>query len=365
VRTLLLFCALLLACEGETGDGFDRQPMLASLGETVILPTYEDFAERAAVLDEAVEAFCGAPGAETLSAAQAAFRATKTPLKQGEAFGLGPHVERPWRLMPLVDFWPPDVDDVQEMLASEDALDQDAIDLIGANRKGLPALDILLFGGDLDAPRDEAAILAAFETERRCAYAEALSENLAARAWDYVEAWSPSGDDYVGELAFAGEREVFSSEQAAASAVFDQLLFTIENARELKVGKPFGKRDGGTLQPRELEAPYSERSVQDTLDAIQGAENVYLGSYDGVQGIGIRDWLLARRPDLDAPLQQAFADAKDALAAIDGPLHEAIVSDAEGVEAAYQAIKSLQVLLATEVAGALGITVTFNPTDGD
>lgn len=81
---------------------------------------------------------------------------------------------------------------------------------------------------------------------------------------------------------------------------------------------------------------------------------------------GVRDWLLTRRAELDPIILAAFADARAALEALrpEG-LEAALVSRPADVEAAYDAIKAMQVLLTVDLAGALGVTVTFNPTDGD
>ncbi len=365
----LTLCVGLFGCGGSSGDTFDRQAMLRDLGDNVILPTYRDFASRTSALNTSATAFCAAPDAASLTALQAEFGNAKEPLKEAEAFAYGPHIEQPWRLAPLVDRWPPDAPDVADVLAGDDELTDAFIEITGGDNKGLPAIEVLLFGGDLPgegvAPRDNAAVLEAFGNERRCAYLTALTRNLAAKAQVYVDVWSPEGEDYIGELVDAGNREVFRSHFDAASTVVDQMIFTVENVRELKVGKPFGKRSSGRLQPAALEAPFSGRGIADALAAIRSSENIYRGSYGGNEGLGVRDWLMSRRPDLDAPIQQAYDDAEAALLAIDGPLREAITEDAANVEEAYQAIKTLQTILASELAGAVGVTVTFNPTDGD
>ena len=55
----------------------------------------------------------------------------------------------------------------------------------------------------------------------------------------------------------------------------------------------------------------------------------------------------------------------EALDAIDGPLSDAVVEDPESVEAAMDALTSLQRFFQIDVADALSIVVGFNDTDGD
>lgn len=353
----VLTISLLLSC-GETGDSFDYSGMLQSLGDAVILPTYRDLADSSSELDLAADAFCTVLDQPTYDALVAAYHEAKTCLKNTEAFAIGPHTDSPLRLGPTVDFWPPRPADVDAVLAGSDPLDVAALDSVGAGARGFPALDYLIHPST-----EPSESLATFVAEpRRCEYLQAMTGNVVQQARAYVEAWSgPEGHLMLLVTGSAPYREPFG----AASTIYDQLLFTVENVRELKIGKPFGKRSSGVPQPAELEAPYGHRSLQDAIDALQSSRNTWSGSYGGVQGLGIRDWLRARRPVLEADVEAAFDAAFAALEAVPEPYSSAITEAPVEVEAAYQAIKDLQVLLAVDIAAALGVTVTFNPTDGD
>ncbi|MCB9633347.1 MAG: imelysin family protein [Sandaracinus sp.] len=359
MRALLLVSLLLsLSCSGS-GDTFDRAGMLASLGQTVILPTYRDFVTRTATLDDAATALCASPDATTLASARQAYAAARVPLAQAEAFAIGPHTDSPLRLSPKVNFWPVRPDLVEELLATDTPIDVDAT---GSAARGLPAIGYVL-NGLAQAPAEDDAILAALPG-RRCDYLRALTANLEARANEYVTAWSPEGDDFAGQLAEG--RGTFASVQAASSVMVEQLVFTTENVRELEIGKPFGKRDAGVLQLDQQEDRFGGRSLADAWDAVRSVENVWRGRYGDDRGIGIRDWLLARRPALEPMVEQSFADVHAAFAALgDVTLDVAIAENPTGVEEVYQQIKLLQTILAVEVAQALAVTVTFNPTDGD
>lgn len=353
----ILSIALLLSC-GEPAETFDYAGMLQSIGDTVILPTYDDFAQATSELDIAAHAFCTMLDEPTYVAMEAAYRAAKTRLKLAEAFAIGPHTDSPLRLGPTVDFWPPRPADVDAVLAGSDALDPDALDSVGAGARGFPAMDYLIHPST-----EPSEALAAFVAEpRRCEYLQAMTGNAARQARAYVGAWEgPEG--HLALLVSGSDpyRDTFG----AASAMFDQVLFTVENVRELKIGKPFGKRSSGVPQPAELEAPYGERSLQDAIDALQSTRNIWAGNYEGVEGVGLRDWLRARRPALEPDVEAAFDLAFATLRAIPEPYSSAITDAPTEVETAYVAIKDLQVLLAVDIAGALGVTVSFNPTDGD
>ncbi|MEM9066903.1 MAG: imelysin family protein [Myxococcota bacterium] len=355
-RVLLAF--VLLSCsDGGTTDNFDRSAMLQSMTDTVFLPTYQDFVVQTEALQQTTEAFCAAPDEAGFAALRDAFGAAKAPLKQAEPFSFGPHTDNPLRLGPTVDFWPARTPTVDDVLADSAPLSVEALDGMGSGAKGFPALGYLLF-----SPDDP---LAALQAEpRRCEYALALTAHLHRQAGEYVDAWASEGGDHGGALVNGTTpyRSVF----AAASVVFDQMVFTIENVRELKVGKPQGRRNDRVPDLTLLEAPFSERSLGDAIDALRGVRNVYSGDFNGVDGVGIRDWLLSRRPELDPQVTEGIDTAIARLEALEPTsLGDAITMAPGDVDAAYDAIRDLQRFLSTEVAGALSVTVTFNPTDGD
>lgn len=356
-----LWAFSLSGCTSAPEDPFDRQAMLAELGENVFVPTYEGFATSAATLRTSADAYCAAPDEASLTALGASFAAAHYRFKLAESFAIGPHTDNPPRLGPQLDDWPAEESDVRELLAGSETLGAESLSLMGNRVQGFAALDYVLSGPDVE--------LGAWDvTPRRCEYAVALGERIVDLSAAYLSEWRADGGDHVGELTRGEGR--YPSVFLAVSILVEQMVYTIENIRELKVGKPFGKRDGGELQPEQFEVPYGRLSNASALAALQSVRNVYEGrsvALDGTErdGQGLQDWLISRRPELDALILGAFDDAEAAQQSVSPDIESAITDSPDGVEAAYQAVKELQMTLAIEFAGALSITVTFNPTDGD
>jgi predicted lipoprotein len=61
----------------------------------------------------------------------------------------------------------------------------------------------------------------------------------------------------------------------------------------------------------------------------------------------------------------SLGSAIAAVQAIDGPLEVAIGRQAGAVDRAHAECRALEILLKTEVASVLGVTLTFKATDGD
>ena len=350
MRSFVLFLVVALGCSPDAP--FDRGPMMASIGDEVLLPQYELLVLRTRTLEGAASAFCEAPTEVTLAEVRAAFRRAKEPLKMAEPFAFGPFTESPRRLGTELDFWPGRPATVDERLAGGESVEASAIAGAGGYAKGFPALDHLLFAHELET----------LQPRRPCTYLKSLTSQIRSAAEDLLDAWAPTGEDYLG--TFVRGDEPYDGVQHASSVLIEQLVFTLENVRELKLGKPFGKRDGGVVQPQALEAPGSGRSLADARDAVRGVEAVYRGGA-GEASLGVRDWLLARRPALAPEIDAAFEVVYEALDAVPDALRAAILDHPTYVEAAYQAVRALQVLFAVDLAQALGVTVTFNPTDGD
>lgn len=359
-RSILLLLVL-CGCVSTPEDPFDREAMLTELGDNVFVPTYEDCATAAAQLEGAATEYCAAPSVQLLTSLRDAFATAHFRFKLAESFAIGPHTDTPPRLGPQLDDWPAEESDVRGLLAASEALSADALSAMGNRVQGFAALDYVLSGPDEE--------LGAWDsTPRRCEYAVALSERIVSLSATYLVEWRAGEGDHVGELARGEGR--YASVSVAVSILVEQMVYTVENIRELKVGKPFGKRDGGALQPEQFEVPYGRLSNASALAALQSVRNVYEGRYVGADGSerngqGLQDWLISRRPDLDALILCAFDEAALAQDAISPDLESAITDSPETVESAYQAVKELQMTLAIEFAGALSITVTFNPTDGD
>ncbi|AKU91998.1 imelysin family protein [Vulgatibacter incomptus] len=370
---LLPFAALpfvaLHGCGGGTDPGttqedlFDRREMLRSLGETVILPTYRDFASRSVTFADAARSFCGGPTEEGLAAARKAWSEARAPWKQSEAFAIGPAKEVPWRIAPKVDFWPVRPPSVDEVLAGSEPIDADALGRMGTVARGMPVAEYLLF-----APKEATleTFLDADGGGRRCDYLVALAEDLSRSAALMVSAWSPDDGNWLGELADAGvSSQAFPTVEAAVAQVANQMVDLARTVVEGKIGKPMGKTTGGTPLPDFVESRFSGRAVDDMLDDLRGLQHLYEGLYAGVQGTGFADYVRSRRSSLDPEILLALSEATKAVQALPRPLEEHLDDRGGELTRAYRATKAVYRILGVDMASALGLSVSFTDNDGD
>lgn len=357
----LLFATQLTSCFNEP---FDREAMLESLGKDVIIPSYQAFAEEAAALSLAAEVFCGDISSSSLSELQDQWSTARAAWKQTETINFGPYVEQPWRLGPKIDSWPVREDTIEENLAREEPLTFEAVSQLGASSRGLPALEYLIFdpdGAGLALEKFEQS-----ETEQRCEYTAALAEDVRVNAEAMVQAWSPEGEDYLGDLLASGEPGApFMSIRDAANEIVNRMLFLTESIMRGKLGKPLGLESGGEPRPSLVESKYSEHSIEDILANLEGLENLYRGRYAGRRGIGVQLWVRWHSPELDSAMLRAITETRWAVEAIPEPLSQSVIHEDELVQAAYDQVRELRNTIGVDVVNTLAGSVTFNSSDGD
>jgi predicted lipoprotein len=142
----------------------------------------------------------------------------------------------------------------------------------------------------------------------------------------------------------------------------NRIIEVHELATQQGLGRPMGRTTDGIPRPEEVEAPLSGRSLDlliATVETLRRAVDAGLDDYlDHLDLSGDAGPLSGR-------IASQYARALDALRAIEGPLEVAVVERPAEVERAYEEMRALIVLLKTEMAAQLGITVTFSDTDGD
>jgi predicted lipoprotein len=347
----------LMSCSEEATQGPDlREQLLEELGQNVILPLYNQFEAQTQELQQSAQAFCQAPDADSLSSLRASWQSAQGTWKQGEVFGFGPYSEEPLRLGPKIDSWPARPDTIEGTLEDPENFQN----LVGVYSRGLPVIEYLIY-----APGDQT--LEAFALDpNRCLYLDALTGDLVQNATSLRQAWDPEGEGYLLELTESGQRDTaYSNLQMAVGEVVNRMAFTIENIQSTKLNQPLGKKSDGTPDPDLVESRFSDRSIQNIRDDIAGLEAIYYGDFGQNQGMGLRDWAQARGFNFDSAFAGHVQSANDALDAIPGPLDQAIIDDPALVEAAVDALRELRILIQSDIIGALGLTLTFNDTDGD
>jgi uncharacterized protein len=175
-------------------------------------------------------------------------------------------------------------------------------------------------------------------------------------------------------LAIAGFQARLAAEMAATSAsqpqdgaataegLFAGMRTTLDTVVALDLERPLGA-DIATARGERARAWRSDLSLPLVAAALDTVERVYTAPGGFASVIRASAELSA----FDAVLRSRLQAARQALDAIDGPLHLAVEDPAERprVEALLEELRAVRRLLVERLAPALGFSSGFNALDGD
>ncbi len=360
---LSLSLGLSLGCAPVALPDGERRVALKGATEQVILPTYTELSVRAAELASLLDELANAPESADLAATRQAYLDVRAPLGEAVAFGFGPASDL--HSSAAIDQSPIDTVKIDVELASDNELTVQHLRTLGANKRGLHAIEYLLFPAD-DATL-EASLLAADETgERRRRFASAAARLVADNVDALLTAWEPNNGGYARRFSEPGGPDSVSGDvQAGLDTLLNEAVVLSEIIANVKLGKPLGAATGGSIDPSAQESERAQASVSDMSSNLRGIRNLYFGARDGSAEPSLTTLVRAKSPGADLHAREALDAADAALRAIPEPFTLALDESPETVRAAYDAIKALKRALATEVLSSLGASLKFSDNDGD
>ena len=373
----------------ELATSNQERLILDHLARRVVMPTLRTMATDLAALEDATATLEADPSEANRLLARAAYVTAMDSVERAEVYQIGPAAPvgstpeavalrdeyYPW---PLVNGCRID----QEMLT--DAYSTDALLAAEAlNVRGLPTVEYLLWvpnANNTCSPttsiNTDGTWAALGDDEvwaRRAAYAHRAAR-LSRQAADHLVATWEAG--YLDRLVTAGAgSSTFPTARAAINAVTDALFYVYEPLLDEKLGIPAGlytcptamcaENVESTLRDRASDADEeggSLRAIRVNLEAFRAG---YLGLDGEVDGPGIDDLLdFVGASELDQRIQDALADAMEAVDAIEGPLVVAVIERNAQVVAAVDAIDALTTLLKTELVTILDLELPMR-AEGD
>ncbi len=336
---------------------------------------YEDSLASAQALQQAIQAFVGAPSAEALEAAKKAWLAGREAYGQTEAFRFyGGPIDDDKGPEGRLNAWPLDeayIDAVKGKPKSGIVNDPRIViskaNLARLNEKGgeenvaagWHAIEFLLWGQDLNESGPGARSHEDFvegkapNAARRRQYLLVVTQLLVDDLGTLVKAWAPGARNYRARFETGG---------------LESLRKMIVGLGSLSRGELAGERMEVALNTQDQEdehSCFSDNTHRDIVANALGIENVWLGRYkrtDGktLQGPSLRDLVAARDPALADRTTMQVAGSVAAAQAIQAPFDREIMGgkEAPGRQRIQKTIDSLvqQSKDLVDAAAAIGIT---------
>lgn len=325
---LLALWAGLAAAQTTPLPEADVRAVVDHVASAVIAPTYGAFAREAAGLKAAADRLAAAPSDATLAEARAAWRRTRSPWEQAEAFLFGPVDLGLYD--PTLDTWPLNIVDLEAMLASDQPITAETLEAAAFASRGFHAVEYLLWGED---GRRSADAL----TDRELAYLRLLADELARASASLHHDWSRP-DGYAAVLRAAGTSAdaVYPTVGDALYELLMGVLFIADEVQAEKLGVPLDAGTGLFVESR-----FSGTSAADVRDNLLSIVHVYTGAMDGAEGPGLGSLVAAVDPALDAEFRRELEAAQAAVDALPVPLRDAVTSHPEAVAATQAAVVAL------------------------
>lgn len=363
VALSVLAGCLLAGCKKDreadpTADptSFDRSTLLSDLTHRVVVPGYAALDVAATELLQHAQTFQTAPDADRLHQVRLAWNTAMDRWMACEMFRFGPQYTS--NLNQRIAYRPVNTALIESEIAGTGPIDAAYLANTGVTRKGMHALEHLLYQGEA------AAVLTAFTTgdhaERRRTYLASACADIAARIAEDHQAWTDGGQSE----AFIGATQ--SNISGSLNLIVNAWIEHIELVRRDKVQGPSGIESTGTPAPTLAENRLSGRSIANIRIAAEQWRHI-LSSGDG---LGLDDNLIAinaqyQGEPLALKILQECQAVTSACDAITTPLDQAVISEAEAVQTLFLALKRLTVLTKVDMASQLGVIITFSDNDGD
>ena len=339
MKYLIVAAGLLVAAPAQAASPKDVLLTYADIA----LAKYEDSLTAARGLEASVDAFLSVPSQSTMEAAKQAWLAARVPYQQSEVYRFGNAIVDDWE--GKVNAWPLDeglIDYVDVSYGGESeqnefytaniianpvlvyggqeiegsTIDQSLIrslheiDEVEANvATGYHAVEFLLWGQDLNGtgPGAGARPWTDFAMEqctggncdRRRAYLKAVAGLVVSDLGDMVAAWQEGGEARTSVLSGPTESGLATILIGMGSLSYGELA-----GERMKLGLLLH-------DPEEEHDCFSDNTANSHYYDALGIRNVYLGSYERIDGRVVRgaamtDLVKAKSPDLDAEMREKF-----------------------------------------------------------
>lgn len=322
---------ILTSCNKDKDSGIEepvdqtyKKDILASFCANTSQATYNDLANKVALLNDAISVFDTVSTNVNLTKCKDLWRDSRSAWEQSEGFLFGPAATD--NIDPRIDTWPVDYVALDSVLNSSAIFTDTYINNLDDALRGFHPVEYLLFGKNGNKRASEFTV-------REKQYLTALSNNLKSLTASLSQSWN---NGYSNQVITAGTNgSVYATQLAAYEEIVNSLIGICDEVANGKIEAPFAAQD-----PSLEESPFSQNSITDFTNNIRSVQNVYEGKYIA-DGKGLEDLVKSQNLSLNASIKNKTAAAINALNAITVPFGEAILTQQVQVKNAQTAIREL------------------------
>jgi len=345
INMMLIGAASLLAvasCNKKDSTSSDtdftnaKSTVIQNFTNNIALQSYADLDAAATTLSNSLTALNSSATDDNLNEARQNWRNMRQVWEQAEGFLFGPVEDNDYD--PYMDTWPTDYKEMDSLLTSTSALEVADIRTVPLSLRGYHPIEYIIFG--VDGNRKAADI-----TDRQKKYMMSLAADLKDICHSLYQSWTAAPENYAQQVLNAGNgSDKYTTKQELYIALVDGMAGICDEVGGGKMKEPYDAFDSSIV-----ESPYSGNSVADFKNNIVGLQNVYMGTYKGKQGMGLKDLVAMKNKSLDAKIQTQMSDAIAAFDNITMSYEQAIFNQRVQVKAVMDKLATLQATLEGEL----------------
>lgn len=335
--------------DNET-KSYDFSDILDKYVDNTIIVTYTEMKDNSKLLLSKVQEFENSGLQSDLDKACDYWKSTRKPWEAGEAFLFGPAAYN--NLDPLLDYWPLDQNQLDQVLAGDQELTVDFVrNGLGAVLRGFHTVEYLLF--EEGAPRDGSAY-----TLREKQYLSSVTEVLrddCIKLWALWEGGSNEknildaleievGTPYGKEFKNAGEiGSRYLSQTDAVDEILQGMIGIAHEVANGKIADPFTSKN-----VYDVESWFSWNSLVDFQNNIRSIENSYLGGCTAdLRSSSISTFVKEKDATLDAEIKILITNAISAIGDIQEPFRNNL--DDTSIQTAMDTVNELMEIIESRV----------------
>lgn len=325
---LLFFIALLWSSCQKVIYTANFSNILLSESDVVIIPTYETLNNNAKVLVQRLQDFKLHQDSTRLQIAKDAWKNTKKPWENSQAFVFGPVENQGYNK--AMNSWPIDISGIKQIIQGTNEISKEYLDIQDGFLKGFHAIEYLLY----DSTGNKSA---SQFTKREIDYMIAAAMSLQGSTQNLFNFWNKDGNDFGANLRNAGIGGIYNTQKTALTELTGGMSFLIAELTNIKIEKPYKNKN------TEFEASrFSNNSKDDFINNLKSIQNVYLGSTNGIDGAGISALIAQYNPTLDIRVKDEIKVAIQSIENIPRSYNNAIFMNGPSIDDAIQKCLILQ-----------------------
>lgn len=356
---LLAATFLMASCNDDnTGDEpnseeYDFTEILNDYVDSTVITTYGDLKDNSVELYNLVVKYKASGSQSDIDAACQAWRDARIPWEQSESFLFGPAAYQ--SLDPLLDSWPLDQAQLDQVLAGSQTLTADYVrDGLGAVLRGFHTIEYLLFRDG--NPRSTSAVTAR-EKEYLVAVTQVLRddciklwalwhgrEGISGLEAEVLESLDVDpGNGYGYEFKNAGKSgSRYVSQKDAVDEIIQGCMDIADEVGNGKLADPFNAKD-----PMLVESWFSWNSLSDFKNNIVSIENSFYGGVTK-KGESLKNFINKKDATIVPALKTKLDAAIAAIGAIPEPFRNNLDKTTQ-IQAAMDAVNDLNSFITTKI----------------